>query len=151
MLGKGKVRPCGVVGVAGALLVSQDLVGLGRAGALAYPCVTSSWGSGSRSGVKSSGVDTGESNDSDGGKGEREWRLATKRSVGDEDNGLKSASNTSRSPNAPLCGRCTRRWKHEGVLESHGHARTGDLGVTFLRVPVNTLFGVVGKVKESTA
>jgi hypothetical protein len=110
MLGKGKVRPCDVVGVAGALPVSQDLdpddaqdmVGLGSAWAWAYPGSTSSQGSGtSRSGVKSPGVDAGESSDSDGGNGERERRLAMKRNVGDEDNGLKSASNASRLSPSP--------------------------------------------------
>ena len=81
MLGKGKVRPCNIVGVAGTLQVSQDLdpddaqdmVGLGSAWAWAYPGSTSSRCSGtSRSSVKSQGVDSGGSSDSDGGNGEYE-------------------------------------------------------------------------------
>ena len=110
MLGKGNVRPCDVFGVAGMLLVSQgpdsdgaqDVVELERAWAFPYPGSTSSRGSGtSESGVKGPGVDKGESSDSDGGNGERERRFATKRSVGDEDSGLKSASNESRSSMSP--------------------------------------------------
>ena len=109
--GKGKEEPCDVVGVAGALPVSQDpdpddaqdMVGLGSA----YRGSSSSRGSGtSRSGVDRPGVDAGESSDSDGGNGERERRIATKRSVGDEDSGLKSASNasSSSSPSSPGAG-----------------------------------------------
>ena len=41
----------------------------------------------SRSGVERPGVDAGESSNSDGGNGERGRRIATKRSMGDEDNG----------------------------------------------------------------
>jgi hypothetical protein len=75
--GKGKEEPFDVVGVAGALLVSdptdaQDIIGLGRTW-WAYPGSSSSQGSGtSRSGVESPGVDMGERRDSDGGNGERE-------------------------------------------------------------------------------
>jgi hypothetical protein len=113
MPGKGKEKPCDVVGVAGALPVSQDpdpddaqdMVGLGSAWVRAYSGSNSSRGSGnSRSGVKLPGVDAGESRDRDGGNGERERRIATKRSVGDEDNGLKSASNASRSSSSPGAG-----------------------------------------------
>ena len=110
MLGKGNVRPCDIVGVAGTLQVwqdldpddAQDIVRLGSAWAWACPGSTSSRCSGtSRSGVKSPGVDAGESSDSDGGNGERERQLAMKRSVGDEDNGLKGASNASRLSPSP--------------------------------------------------
>ena len=75
MLGKGKLRPCDVVGVVGALPVSQDMAGLEKAWALAYPSSTSCRGSvTSRSGVESPDFDTGESSDSDGGNGDEAER-----------------------------------------------------------------------------
>ena len=100
--GKGKKEePCDVVSMAGVLPISQDpddaqdMVGLESV----YRGSRTS-----RSGVECPGVDAGKSSDSNGRNGKRGRQIATKQSMGDEDNGRKSASNASRSSPLSLPG-----------------------------------------------